>query len=194
MIACILILSFPIILRNSVIYMIDLPLTAMVSLCIYTIIKSDYFKNRIFSIISGVSFGLGMLTKWTFLFFIFGPVCYLIIKAVFLNNSSKDVSGKDQYKKRSVRNIILFITVAVVTFWPYYFPVISDLIKETVGYSSGAFAHGPGTLFSFDSVKFYVSVLWTDMITPIGLILFVIGITLLCFSKSSNRSVRFPVK
>ena len=124
LLACVLILLFPIVLRESVVYMLDIPLTAMVAFSIFVIIKSDCFKNTTFSIISGFSFGLGMLTKWTYLFFVLGPLCYSILKSFRLESHQENALKVPFYLRKSFRNIILFVVTSVVTFGPYYFPIL----------------------------------------------------------------------
>ena len=68
LLAGVVILSFPIILRHSLIYYLDLPLTALVSVSTYVVIRSRCFKDTKLSGVSGFLFGLGMLTKWTYFF------------------------------------------------------------------------------------------------------------------------------
>lgn len=187
LLSCALILLFPIVLSHSVVYMPDLPLTSMVAFGVFTLIKSEYFKNTKFSIISGFSFGLGMLTKWTYLFFVLGPIFYLVFKALY----SGDWVKEPWYLRKSLRNIILFVVTSIVTFGPYYFPILPTLIGETFKYSHGALAHGPDSLFSFASVLFYPVALRKDMITPFGLILLIIGMVLLSFSKSGYKTLLF---
>lgn len=191
LLACVLILLFPLVLSQSVLYMPDLPLTSMVAFSMFTLIKSDYFKNTKFSIISGLSFGLGMLTKWTYLFFVLGPIFYAVFKAFYSESSQQYGVKEPWYLRKSLRNIILFVIISIVTFGPYYFPILPALIEETFKYSHGALAHGPDSLFSFASALFYPVALWKDMITPFGFILFIIGMVLLSFSKNGYKTLLF---
>jgi hypothetical protein len=188
LLSCLLILLFPIVLEQSVVYMLDLPLAAIVALGIFTLIKTDYFKNTKYSIISGFLFGLGMLTKWTYLFFVSGPICYLVLKAIYLDKSQEKGFRVHFSSEKSFRNIFLFAFASVVTFGPYYFPILPALIEETLKYSHGIPPRGPGSLFTFASATFYTVALWKDMITPFGFILFATGIILLFFSKSSFKT------
>jgi hypothetical protein len=55
-------------------YMLDAPLAAMVALALYFLIGSDSFADRRSSLLLGVACGLGMLTKWSFPFFVLLPV------------------------------------------------------------------------------------------------------------------------
>src|SRR5205085_1036352 len=49
--------------------LIDFWLTAMVALAIYALLRTSEFSNLKWSVAFGVIAGLGMLTKWTFVFF-----------------------------------------------------------------------------------------------------------------------------
>lgn len=189
LLASLLILLFPVILQHSIIYYLDLPLTALTALSFFTILKTDYFRDTKFSVIAGVCFGLGMLTKWTFLFFILGPLCYTIVKAFTIVSVEK--RSKSFFFQKSFKNIILFIILSIVIFGPYYFPILSQLLKETFKYSHGPLSHGPNSIFSFDSIVYYFLALWKEMITPFGFILFIIGLVLLSISKNKYKILLF---
>ncbi|HWP93465.1 MAG TPA: glycosyltransferase family 39 protein [Thermodesulfobacteriota bacterium] len=189
LLASVLILLFPIILKHSVIYYLDLPLTAMVALGTFFILKSNYFQNTKFSVISGFCFGLGMLTKWTYLFFVLGPLGYLAFRAFYPATSQEGALERAYHFKKVLRNIALFVLASIVTFGPYYFPILPALIGETLRFSGGPIAHGPDSLLSYASVYFYPAALWNDMITPVGLVLFIAGLVLLLFSNSKQKTL-----
>jgi hypothetical protein len=188
LLASVLILLFPIVLKHSVVYMPDLPLTAIVAFSIFTILKSDYFRDTKFSVISGFSFGLGMLTKWTYLFFVVGPLFYSVLKAFYAESSRKDVVKVPFYLRKSFRNIGIFVISSVATFGPYYIPILAALIKDIFILPLGVLAEGPNSLFSFASASFYPVALWKDMITPLGSILLTDGLVLVFFSKSRYKT------
>ena len=189
LLASLLILLFPIILKHSVIYYLDLPLTAMVALGTFFILKSDYFQNTKFSVISGFCFGLGMLTKWTYLFFVLGPLCYLALRVFYPATSQEGTVKGPSYFKKPLRNIALFMLASIATFGPYYFPILPALIGESLRFSGGPIAQGPDSLLSSASLYFYPVALWNDMITPVGLVLFVAGLVLLLFSENKQKTL-----
>ncbi|HSR16566.1 MAG TPA: glycosyltransferase family 39 protein, partial [Ignavibacteriaceae bacterium] len=183
LLASILILLYPIVQQQSVIYYLDLPLAAMTALTIFILLKTNYFKSTKYSIFAGFLFGFGMLTKWTFLFFLVGPLCYLAFKTFYKKEEAKLIS----YSSKSFKNVILFAIFSIATFGIYYFPILIELISETFKYSHGRLAQGPNSLFSFASICFYPFSLWNEMITPLGFILFIIGVVLLVFSKNQHK-------
>jgi len=60
---------------------VEYALLSMVALSIYLLIRTDDFQNKTYSVLFGLSFGLGMLTKWVFIVFLAGPLGYVLIKA-----------------------------------------------------------------------------------------------------------------
>jgi 4-amino-4-deoxy-L-arabinose transferase-like glycosyltransferase len=110
LLASIFILMFPIVLQQSIIYYLDIPLTAMTASSIFILLKTNYFKSTKHSIIAGFLFGFGMLTKWTFVFFLAGPLCYLAFKTFHNTEKAKFYSSK------SFKNIILFAVISIAVF------------------------------------------------------------------------------
>jgi hypothetical protein len=47
-------------------YMLDAPLSAMIALALYLLIRSEHFADRPYSFLLGVACGVGLLTKWSF--------------------------------------------------------------------------------------------------------------------------------
>ncbi|MFH1784209.1 MAG: glycosyltransferase family 39 protein [bacterium] len=70
--------QFPIYLSRSC--LIDVALMAIVTMTIYFLIMSEDFSRRDHSIIFGILFGIGMLTKWSFLFFLIIPVSLVKVR------------------------------------------------------------------------------------------------------------------
>ncbi len=111
--------AYPIVFNQMKIYMLDLPLTAMVCLSIYFLLKSDNFQNTKYSVLSGIAIGLGMLVKANCALFIIGPFIYFWIKAYPLYKSAKTGTAKHWFKKPAC-NIALSLACAVVICAPYY--------------------------------------------------------------------------
>ena len=59
---------------------IDYWLTSMVALAMWLLIRTNEFSNRKRAILFGVVCGLGMLTKWTFVFFVILPALWFARK------------------------------------------------------------------------------------------------------------------
>jgi len=85
--AAMIVSLYPIIYGHSRLFLLDFALTAIVTFSIYCLISTDRFKNLKWSIIFGISAGLGMLIKWSYVFFILPLFAYVI--GDFLRNIKK---------------------------------------------------------------------------------------------------------
>lgn len=172
LIAAIGISSFPIFLTNSRDYMFEVPITALVSLGVYLLLKANYFSNRFFSTLFGIASAIGMLTKWTYFFFIFPLFLYHILKGF---------SFKEDRGERGI-NLLLSISILVILSAPWYVGNLSSLILsfKKWGYETGV-NEGDPPVFTAASIFFYFNKLGTQL-HSIWLILFFVGI-ILAFSK-----------
>jgi len=74
LLAAFLVSAFPMIYAMSRYTYIEFALTAMVTLSIYLLLMSEGFTHRGYSLLFGLSLGLGMLTKWTYALFVLPPL------------------------------------------------------------------------------------------------------------------------
>ncbi len=81
MLAAFAVSTYPILFNLSRTAYPDFALTAMVALSISFLIRVDGFRNRTYSLLWGLSLGLGLLTKWPFLAFVGGPAIYLFLRS-----------------------------------------------------------------------------------------------------------------
>ncbi len=105
-------------------YLIEIALVATVALSIYLLLLSDHFRNRKYSIGFGIAFAISILTKWTAVFFIIGPLGFVLYesfikKGTFMKKSTnkvctycgkqiagKEISyGKDAFCSSNCRNL-----------------------------------------------------------------------------------------
>lgn len=63
-------------------FLLDFALVSIVSLTIYLLLKTDKFNDIKYSILFGISFGCAVLIKWTAVFFIIVPLCWVIWEAI----------------------------------------------------------------------------------------------------------------
>ncbi len=75
-------------------YLIEVALIATVALSIYLLLLSDHFRNRKYSIGFGIAFAVSILTKWTALFFIIGPLGLILYESFIKNRSFFNKSSK----------------------------------------------------------------------------------------------------
>ncbi len=113
----------------------DFPLTAMVALNIYFLLKADRFRDRLHSLLFGLTFGLGLLIKWQFLAFVAGPVVYVIVRS----GAIRDLRSFRQRRKESSLLICLLSSPGVhmvvgfilVTVW--YLPNWDQVLRFLLG-------------------------------------------------------------
>lgn len=78
LLSCFLLSMYPAIYGNLRTYLMDIGLMAIVSVSIYLLLKCDGFRNLKYSLLLGLSLGLGMLTKHSYVIFIAGPLVGII--------------------------------------------------------------------------------------------------------------------
>lgn len=113
LLAAFILSMFPIIFGTSRMFLLDYALTTIVTLSIYFLLLTDYFKNTKYSLFFGISLGLGMLTKNTYGIFIIGPLIYIFCKALLFNDSK----GRT---KRQVINLFYSLSLGGVLSIPWY--------------------------------------------------------------------------
>lgn len=131
--AVILISMYPMVFRYSRIFGPDFALLAMVCLSICLLLYTEHFRNRKFSILFGFSLGLGMLTKWTFVLFLMGPLIFIFFNS-FLTKIKQEF-----YLKQRVLNFILSLIIAVVISLFWYSPAFFVVIKRSTIFLSSMF-------------------------------------------------------
>ena len=70
----------PMIFAMSRYLYLDFALTAMVAANICLLLRSDRFQRRGYALLYGLSLGLGLLVKWTFVVFVVGPLLLVLLR------------------------------------------------------------------------------------------------------------------
>ncbi len=137
----------------------DYHIIAGITFNIYCLIKTDYFRNRKWTIWYGISVGLGLMIKDAFLAYFFVPFMYIVIMGL-----------KEKADREKVINIFISIILgSLIAGWHYFRPfiihkILHDPIIETV------------PVFAFDSLRITTIGLWEDLLSPPIFIIFVIGL------------------
>jgi 4-amino-4-deoxy-L-arabinose transferase-like glycosyltransferase len=84
LISVLLLACFPMFYAMSRYFYLEFALTAMVTLTVFLLMATDGFQRRGVSLLFGLSLGLGLLTKRTFVAFTFGPVIVAILASGLL--------------------------------------------------------------------------------------------------------------
>ncbi|MDO8602997.1 MAG: glycosyltransferase family 39 protein [Candidatus Omnitrophota bacterium] len=105
-----LVSMFPLVFGHSRLAMRDFPLMCMVSLGFYLLLKAGKFSSSLYSVLSGVVFGLAQLTKETAFIFFLTPLIYYFTGSYSLDN-----------KKKVLRNFIVTLACFLILTGVVYF-------------------------------------------------------------------------
>lgn len=168
-------LSMPAIFSFSMTLFVDFAFAVIVVLNIYLIIKTlrhPSLKNFIFL---GISTGIGMLYKYTFLFYLFFPIMILFISSA--------------HKRKNTNCLIYIFTSALITFPYYILPLLNKNISNKLA-SRYIFRLPIAELQNINSYSgrllTYLRNLFNDQIGYIYCILFLIALIYFIFDKSKK--------
>ncbi|MBI4846204.1 MAG: glycosyltransferase family 39 protein [Candidatus Omnitrophica bacterium] len=126
---------------------IEMTLAAVVCAAVLCLLKTEFFEKRGFSIGLGVMFGIGMLTKETFIVYLVGPLCVTIY---FSFNKAERLF----WKKRSVNLLLAFLCAFFISLIFYYNKgVYANLFNR----SQFIGAVNNSNVFSFEQLIYYPS-------------------------------------
>lgn len=151
-----ILLSFPRIISFSRTYTLDFALTAMVCLSIYFLIKAKNFTKRNETIFFGLTLALGMLTKWTFICFVIGPMIYIILSDLTRKNGRKIVT-----------NAIISISIGIAISSVWYFGKLAGILHKVLSVSG--ISGGNSSILNPNSLAFiksYIEILALQQIYP----------------------------
>ncbi len=104
---------YPQIFNHLRIYMLDLPLTALVCLSIYFLLRSEKFTRKYYSFLFCFTFVLGFLIKFNYLIFIIGPLGVILFKKVTDQNFNMKIKKDIAYK------ICIGISILLILSFPF---------------------------------------------------------------------------
>jgi 4-amino-4-deoxy-L-arabinose transferase-like glycosyltransferase len=164
--AAVIVVSYPLLLWLSRETLIDYWLTSFVALAVWALLKSKEFSNTRWAIVFGIVCGLGMLTKWTFVFFVALPALWFAMKNL----------------KNAV--VAACITAGIGAYW--YVPalkVLPNFLRFNVAQSV---AEGDPNRFSLEAIIFYVRALEGSQLFLPLFVAFIAGLVLLAFDFNRN--------
>ena len=182
LLCCFVLFMYPLIFGLSRQLLPTACLLSIVSLSMLLLLKCSYFKNLRYSLLLGMSLGVGMLTKITYLSFMAGPFIYVVLKSClipFLNHDKNEyVDKKNLQLSRRVRlNFLYCLIIAIGLSIIWYVPNLKaniNLIADLT-YGEGALRCSRGSLFSLEGLLFYPHEVMNYGISFIFSLLFIIA-------------------
>lgn len=184
LLSCITVLLYPIVFNQAKIYMLDLPLLSLTVLNSYLIIKTEYFKDRKYTILYIISFFCGMMIKLNFLFFTTGPLLYVIFRSF----KSREIK-----LKYFLTMGIVFIILSVVYF--FALPVYDKNLfmgltgNQVATWTSRDMAAVPFLIHKIRAIFWYV---WGFINWQGGFLFFILflwGLTKFIKSNASHKKI-----
>lgn len=179
--AAVFVSFYPGIFAFSRSYGLDLPLTAMTVLNIYFLLRTERFSNFKYSLIFGLSFGAGILTKGQIVLFLSGPVLYVLLTAFI----------KKEFKIGLLLNLfIVFVSVFLISsiwWWgnkgmlteQFLSPLLKIFSPDMPASLTNFFLHSDISAtpfpFSFKWFFFYLYDIFC-LISPLFFLIFAIGL------------------
>jgi 4-amino-4-deoxy-L-arabinose transferase-like glycosyltransferase len=167
-------------------YMLDAPLSAMVALALYFLIRSENFAVRRYSLLFGLACGLGMMTKWAFAICIALPAVVAGVAALV-----PSVSRRSTYR---LVNVAAAGAIAFAICGVWYIHNWSSLREDTFGASTRAGElTGQPVVGSLPSVLWYFWNLLDNQLYLIPFAFFVVGLVFVFLRDESARKNSLPI-
>ena len=171
LLSAIFITLYPIVYLTSLHFNLELAQAAAVCFALYLLLKSDYFKNRKYSILFGLMFAIGMLIKQQVIIFIIGP---LFITSFFslLVNFKKN-------RTQLINLIFALLIFSLITFLFFYWIYLDpERIKSLIirSYLPIEFNMGSKKWFNLEHLLFYFKSLKMHQVGLFNLVLFLISV------------------
>lgn len=181
---------YPLIFESSRQFQLDFPLTAMVALNILLLLKSEDFKNRMFSFLFGIFLGWAMLIKGQAILFIFWPLVFVLFGAF---TKIKADSPGQSLSLKVLGNIFIFtITAVLVTslWWGDKIGSMAQSLNEHV-FNAQKAAEASFTLdkkYSLESIGYHVITLYLSSLGPFFFAAFIFSLPVFLKRKIRQKS------
>jgi len=124
LLAAFLVSMFPIIIGFSRVYYLEIPMTALIALTLVFLLKTDYFKNRKYSILLGIVLALALLVKWISAIFIAGPFLFYVFSSLYPKH---DIEAS---KKKVAGNLFASLFICFLFILPFYIVFIKPFLSN----------------------------------------------------------------
>lgn len=154
LLSCFILSMYPIIFQLTRTFMVDIGLMSMVVLSIYLLLKCDGFKSLKYSLLLGLSLGLGMLTKQSYPIFIVVPFICIVWKSNVTTFINKAKTGNPDSIEKALLNLFYCLLVAEALTLPWYGPNLRHTLQLLSYFNSAEFIAKYGLYYTWDIKKF----------------------------------------
>lgn len=154
LLSCFILSMYPIIFRLTRTYLIDISLMSMVVLSIYLLLKCDGFKSFRYSLLLGLSLGLGMLVKQSYPTFIVAPFICIVWKSNVMTFINRAKIGNPNRIAKARLNLLYCLLVALALTLPWYISNFRHTLHLLSYSNSAEFVAKYGLYYIWDIKKF----------------------------------------
>jgi len=179
LLCCFVLFMYPLIFGLSRQLLPEICLLCIVSLSMLLLLKCDYFRNIKYSLLLGVSIGIGMLTKMTYAAFLIGPFIYVMYKSLTLSRKAR-------------LNLLYCLIIAIGLSAIWHGPNLKQHFSLifSMSYGKGASWASRGTLFSADALLYYPREIMYYGISFLFSLIFLFSSTRF-FIKNKDKDMKF---
>ena len=159
LLAAFLVSMYPILYGLSRQFLLDVPLTAITTLGVWLLLRTEGFSRSADSLWLGLVIGLGMLTKWTFPVYFAGPMLIVLAGAAW------------REPRRSLLNAGKAVLVGAAVMAPWYTANIPQIKHQMHVNTVFGVARGAPPVGSLDAWLFYAqAVIGDQLFVPLAVL------------------------
>ncbi len=173
--------AYPALITEGHYFMLDVPLASVTAIYIYLILRTENFKSGVCSFLAGITAGIGMLTKWTFIIYAITP---LILELQVFNREKMG----DRLK-----NLAIFAVSSILICGAWYIEngfTAYDILKFAA-YSGADLQNAPPVL-SLKSLALCFQALAGSM-NPIFIFLLMAAIVIMILDEKNRKYVMYVI-
>jgi len=121
--AAVILFLYPTVYGQSGIFMLDVPLAAMVAITLWLVLKTEGFSDARYGIPLGLVLGFGMWTKPTFCIFVVPAMCFYLVSNLYCDRVNGVVISKNSRWAAFIKPVVIGGIIASV----WYLPRLRDL-------------------------------------------------------------------
>ncbi len=173
--AAVIVTACPIVFREAHYFMLDVPITAFFIASLYMLERTQRFTKKPWIIALGITAGMALLVKWTFVIYFAAPLIITVAEA-----AGEKAAG-------SKKNMLLSMAAALVIAAPWYiynsFSIVMKLLKYS--FNRGVTENLPG-IFTPQGLIYYIQLLPVEL-TWMFCAVFIAGAALLIAEKGKRK-------